>query len=268
MTTTMTRIIVPVLALACIAGTASAAFNSFQIRNAPAILPNNTYVPGATEFVIASGGQKGGMGSNAVNGSTLGSITQMAITRHDDPTRFAAGSGPAVGPYMNVWITDGMGNYAVIGNEPSNPSFGAFRTNNTANPADGFTYDFSFADIANERAKVYETPGWNTGTGESWVHAATGKTIATLTFADLAGFIVDAPSAAYITNGANGVGSGAPREFGTNTAYGFNWVFGDTLSNYVTGMEGYVVSNPILVPAPGALALVGMGGLLAARRRR
>lgn len=258
--------IVSVLALACVAGTASASFNSFQIRNAPAILPNNTYVPGATEFVIASSGQKGALGSNNVNGSTLGSITQMAITRHDDPTRFVAGSGPAVGPYVNVWITDGMGNYAVIANEPSNGSFAAFRSNNTANPADGYTYNFSMADIANEPAKVFETPGWNTNT--SWVHAATGQTAATLKFSHLAGFIVDAPSAAYITNGANGVGSGAPREFGTNTAYGFNWVFGDTLSNYVTGMEGYVVSNAILVPAPGALALVGMGGLLAARRRR
>ena len=263
---TMTRMIVPVLALACVAGTASAAFNSFQIRNAPAILPNNTYVPGATEFVIASGGQKGGMGSNFVNGSTLGSITQMAITRHDDPTRFTAGQGPAVGPYVNVWITDGMGNYAVIANEPSNGSFAAFRTNNTMNPADGYTYDFSFADIANEPAKVYETTG--AGSDSSWVHVATGKTSANLKFSDLAGFIVDAPSAAYLTMGGNGVGTGAPREFGTNIAYGFNWVFGDTLSNYVSGMEGYVVSNPILVPAPGALALVGVGGLLAARRRR
>jgi hypothetical protein len=263
---TMARIIVPVLAIAALAGTASASFNSFQIRNAPAILPNNTYVPGATEFVIASGGQKGALGSNFVNGSSLGSITQMAITRHDDPTRFTAGSGPAVGPYVNVWITDGLGNYAVIANEPSNPSFAGFRTNNTANPADGYTYDFSFADIANEPAKVFETPGWNTNT--SWVHTMTGQTAATLKFSHLAGLIVDAPSAAYIINGANGVGSGAPREFGTNTAYGFNWVFGDTLSNYVSGMEGYVVSNAVLVPAPGALALVGMGGLLAARRRR
>lgn len=262
----MTRILVSTLALACVAGTASASFNSFQIRNAPTIQPNNTYVPGATEFVIASGGQKGALGSNYANGGTLGSITQMAITRYDDPTRFTAGSGPAVGPYMNVWITDGMGNYAVVANEPSNPSFGAFRTNNSANPADGYTYDFSFADIANEPAKVYETPGWNTDS--SWVHTLTGKTSATMKFSDLAGFIVDAPSAAYITNGANGVGSGAPREFGSNTAYGFNWVFGDTLSNYVSGMEGYVVGNAVLVPAPGALALVGMGGLLAARRRR
>jgi len=262
----MTRILASTLALACIAGTASASFNSFQIRNAPTIQPNNTYVPGATEFVIAAGGQKGALGSNNANGGTFGSITQMAITRYDDPTRFPVGSGPAVGPYMNVWITDGMGNYAVVANEPSNASFAAFRTNNSANPADGYTYNFSFADIANEPAKIFEAPGANTST--SWVHIATGKTNANMTFADLAGFVVDAPSAAYITNVANAVGSGAPREFGSNTAYGFNWVFGDTLSNYVSGMEGYVVGNAVLVPAPGALALVGMGGLLAARRRR
>lgn len=263
---TTTRILASTFALACIAGSASASFNSFQIRNAPTIQPNNTYVPGATEFVIASGGQKGALGSNFVNGSTLGSITQMGITRLDDPTRFASGSGPAVGPYVNVWITDGNGNYAVVANEPSNPSFAAFRTNNSANPADGFTYSFSFADIASEPAKIYETPG--AGASTSWVHTLTGKTNANMTFADLAAFIVEAPDAAYITNVANAVGTGAPREFGTNTAYGFNWVFGDTLSNYVSGMEGYVVANPVLVPAPGALALLGLGGLAAGRRRR
>ncbi|HMN42438.1 MAG TPA: hypothetical protein PKE29_16480 [Phycisphaerales bacterium] len=254
------------LAIAAVTADAGA-FTSFIIRNGagnvpPQILPNNAYVPGATEFVISAGSMKAGWGSSAADGSTLGSISELCITRHDDSGRFTAGSGPAVAPYFNIWITDGA-NFAVVANEPSNPSFAAFRTP-TVNG--GFTYDFSMNDIATEPAKIYETI--NGGTNNTWVHAALGKTGLPLTFADVLGFTVQAPSAAYITAGGNGVGSGAPRELGTNTAYGVNWVFGDTLSNYVSGAEGYVVSNPSLVPTPGAIALLGLGGLAAVRRRR
>lgn len=254
-----------IVALAAASTVASADFSSFIIRegggNPPTIQANNTYVPNATEFIISVGGMKAALGSNDVNGQTLNDLDRMKIVRHDDPTRFTAGSGPAVAPYFNIWITDGLGNFAVVANEPSNPSFSAFRT---AGPGNGFTYDFSMADISNEPAKIYETNGWNTDT--SWVHVATGKTNATMKFSDLLGFTVLAPDASYIT-GPNGVGSGAPRELGTNIAYGFNWVFGDTLSNYVSGAEGYVVSGA-LVPAPASAVLLGLGGLAAARRRR
>ncbi len=254
------------LAVAALTADASA-FTSFVIRNGagnvpPQILPNNVYVPGATEFVISAGSMKAGWGSSSVDGSTLGSISNLSITRHDDSTRFTAGSGPAVAPYFNIWITDGA-NYAVVANEPSNGSFAAFRTP-TVNG--GFTYSFSINDIANEPAKIFETI--NGGTNNTWVHAALSMTGQPLTFANLLGFTVQAPSASYITAGGNGVGGGAPRELGTNVAYGVNWIFGDTLSNYVSGAEGYVVSNPGLVPTPGAAALFGLGGIAALRRRR
>ena len=62
-----------------------------------------------------------------------------------------------------------------------------------------------------------------------------------LTFADLANFVIAPPSAAQLTTGWAGLGTGAPRELGTNVAYGVNWVFGDTLSNYVSGDPGYIV---------------------------
>lgn len=260
----MNTTITSALAIAAVVGTAHAQFNSFVIRHgvsgAPTIQTNNDYVPGATEFIISQGSMKAGLGSNGINGTTVGDITSLQITRHDDTSRFGAGSGPAVAPYFNMWVTDGMGNYAVIANEPSNPAFQSLFTTNM----DGSkSYDLSYGDLSDKVAKVYETPGWNTGT--SWVHNMFGPT---LTFADIATLEIAPPPPSYIADAMNGVGSGAPRELGSNIAYGFNWIFGDTLANYVSGEEGYVVSGFAAVPAPGAIALLGLGGLVGSRRRR
>jgi len=263
---TRTTITASALIIAASAGSALAqGFTDYVIRDAATqILPNTDYVPNGLEFVISVGGMKAGLGSDYANGYALGSITQMAITRHDDTTRFAAGSGPAVAPYFNIWVTDGLGNFAVVANEPSNPSFAAFRT---SGPGNGITYDFSMADIANEPVQVYETPNGGFNSTNTWVHNLVGIN-GPLTFADISGLTVGKPSPSYITDPGNAVGGGAPRELGTNLAYGFNWVFGDTLTNYVSGMEGYVVSGATLVPTPASAALLGFAGLAAARRRR
>lgn len=257
--------VVTALAVLCMTAAAQAGFASFVIRNgtsgSPTIQPNNVYVTGATEFIISEGGMKAGLGSDDINGSTIGGITELGITRYDDTSRFSNGSGPAVAPYFNLWVTDGMGNYAVIANEPSNPAFQSLFTTN----GDGSkSYDLSYADLADKTAKVYETPGWNTNS--SWVHNLFGND--PLTFADVASLQIAPPPPSYISNASNGVGSGAPDELGTNTAYGFNWVFGDTLTNYVSGMEGYVVDGAIAVPEPGTLALLGFAGIALLRRRR
>jgi hypothetical protein len=172
-----------------------------------------------------------------------------------------------VAPYFNIWVTDGGGNYAVLANEPSNPSFQPLFVDN----GDGSkSYSLSFADIANEPVQVYETPGGGYGSTTTWVHNLFGNT--PLTFGDVASLVIEAPDAAYITNGANAVGSGAPDELGTNVALGFNWIFGDTLANYQSGMQGYVVGNPIAqaIPEPATLALAGSAalGLFVVRRRR
>ena len=242
-----------------------AGFQSFVIRNgaggSPTIQTNNDYVTGATEFIIDEGSMKAGWGSNDINGITIGDITSVSVTRHDDTSRFTAGSGPAVAPYFNIWVTNGSGSYAVLANEPSNP---AFQPLFTVNGDGSKTYDLSYSDLADKVVKVYETPGWNTNS--SWVHNLFGND--PLTFSDVASLEIAPPPASYITNAANGVGSGAPDELGTNVAYGFTWVFGDTLSNYVSGQDGYVVSNPSAVPEPASIALLGLGGLAMLRRRR
>jgi hypothetical protein len=234
------------------AQTASAGFVDFVIRGAPTI---NDLGGGQTEFVLTVGGQKAGLGSSDIDGMTLGSITSVKIDRLDDRTRFTPGSGPYVAPYLNFWITDGAGHFAVVANEPSDANFQPLFSNG---------YDLSFADLSDKVAKIYEN------SDKSWLpNLGVG-----LTFADLADFVIQAPTIAQLTAGWAGLGSGAPRELGTNQAYGVNWVFGDTLANYVSGDPGYRVANAgvaaLAVPEPGMLVLFGAGllGLVATRRRK
>ncbi|MGM0951868.1 MAG: PEP-CTERM sorting domain-containing protein [Pseudomonadota bacterium] len=224
---------------------AQAGFVSYEIRNSPVI---NDLGGGQTEFIIEGGGDKAALGSSDIDGMTLGDIESVKIDRLDDYTRFSAGSGPYVAPYLNFWITDGAGNYAVAANEPSNPAFQPLFNNG---------YDLSFADLSDKTAKIYEN------SDQSWLpNNGVG-----LTFADLAGFEIMAPTVSELNSGWSGLGTGAPRD-GSNNAFGVNWVFGDTLSNYVSGDDGYIVANAEVsvatVPEPSlgalfALALFGLG---------
>lgn len=253
-------------ALAMGNGVAEASWNSYVIREgttAPDIQPNTDYVPDAIEFVIAEGGQKAAWGTSELDGSTLGSVSLFQITRHDDTTRFAANSGPAAGPYLNIWVTDGLGNYAVLANEPTNPSYTPFRT---VGIDGGFTYSFSLADIGAEPVQVYETANGGYGSTTTWVHDLVGNHA--LTFNDVASLVIGAPTVTELETGWVGLSSGAPRELGTNLAYGINWVFGDTLTGYVSGHDGYIVSDPQVVPEPASLSLLALGGLALIRRRR
>ena len=88
--------------------------------------------------------------------------------------------------------------------------------------------------------------------------------------AQVANFQIVAPPSSWVASGnSNGVGGGAPRELGTNTTFGFNWIFGQgsSANNGYNGYD-YTVSGASVVPAPGALALLGVAGLVGGRRRR
>lgn len=237
-----------VLAVAALAlgGSTAAGFTPYVIRtdilnNPPVIQPNNAY-PGyaATELIIAAGGQKAALGSSAIDGTRLGDLGRVAIVRLDDRTRFAPGSGPYTAPYLNFWITDGNGNFAVVANEPSDPAFQPLYANG---------YSLTWADLANKVAKVYENSNlsWLPTSGSSGLPAQPGRqnplSANLYTFADLAGYTILSPTPAQLAAPWPGLGGGAPRELVTNAAWGVNWVFGDTLANYVSGAEGYVVAN-------------------------
>lgn len=241
-------------AMVVCAGTAHAGFVSYTIRNSPTI---NDLGGGVTEFVIDASGEKAALGSSDIDGRKLGQITTLNITRVDDAKPYANGSGPAKAPYLNIWITDGAGRYAVVANEPTDAEWAAVYNEEAGDQ----TYDITWNILKTMTLKVHET------SDKSWLpNSGVG-----LKFGDLADFVIAPPTVSELTTGWAGLGTGAPRELGTNKAYGVNWVFGDTLSNYVAGNAGYQVRDASVtaVPEPASLALVAAAlvGLGWSRRR-
>ena len=94
-------------------------------------------------------------------------------------------------------------------------------------------------------------------------HYLYGSDDTLLTIADIGHLTIMPPTPSELSGGLPGVGSGAPRELGTNIAYGFNLVFGDTQSNYIGGYQinadptllladdqGPITSNVVAGPVP------------------
>ena len=232
----MRKLYLCLLALLLTAGAALAQSNVDPGWTAFIIRPGATGVPviqnhdvftQAVEIATWEGSQKAALGTNMLNGAKVSDIARLHIDRLDTPAAPPAGS--LYGPYFNIWVTNGSGQYAVIANEPSDPEWTALSR-----------WDITSWDMLKTKVcKVYETPGAAAGT--SWVHVQAGHT--NLTFEDVANLVIAPPTPAYITDPLNAVTGGAPRVLGTNVAYGFGWIFGDTMANYVSGADGFVVDN-------------------------
>jgi hypothetical protein len=232
---------------------ANADFTPYIIRNSTVgdISPTiNPLSPTGYEFFIAYSGQKAGLGSNDVNGATLGDITSVGIDRLDDHTRFDPGTipglGPYTAPYLNFWITNGV-DFAIA----SNSSAGIKSLYDNG-------YHLTSADLMAQSACIYES------SNTSWL--ANGCA-AGVTFQDLAGFTIQTPSAAILA----AAGTGAPHDLFGPAVYGVNWVFGDTLDNYISGSPGYKVDGAnVAVPEPGSIVLLltVLGAIGVTSRRR
>lgn len=251
----MLRIVLTLSALVSLAASAGAedvaGWNAFVIRNATTggAAPTISDVAGEKLFAITQVGQKAGWGTNLMNGQTIGDIQSISITRDPNVTGW--------GPYMNLWVSDGQGGYAVLANEPSH----------TGEWTPGTAYDTTWATLQNATAWVYEvsaTQGFKLPNGTTITSNMAAGTLNPPTFGDFANYTVATPSSQW-------GGTGAPDDLnaGAYTAYGVNWVFGDTQANYV---GGYLVSNPNVVsavPEPGTLALLlaAIVGVALYRRR-
>jgi hypothetical protein len=246
-----------ILGMALLAGsTAQAAvidFEEFWIRGGGTA----TELPGqdGVEFVTAVGGDKAGYGTSYFDGMQFESLQSVSFLIENAP-------GPWM-PYINIWITDGLGNYAIVANEPSNPEYNPYYANYPY-AADNTQVSLNLTGMTfkiHETLQVPNPPNTNYGWlgGDSFI-----------TYAELAA------SNWTIADPTNWGGTGAPK-----AGHGFNLVYGDTLSNYVSGDEGYVISNVTIngnleagavvpIPAAAPLGLLGMGliGLISRRRKK
>lgn len=171
-------------------------------------------------------------GQKAAWGTNLVNDAKVGDIQSISITRGSGTTGS--GPYLNLWVADSLGNHAVL-----------------ALPAG--TYDITWDFLKTQTAFVYEA--------SSAFVLPSGTT-----FNDFANYTIAPPTAAQ-------GGTGAPHDLNAvpYTAYGVNWVFGDTQNSF-TG--NYTVSNPNVtaVPLPAAagvgFSMLGGFGMLAGLRKR
>ncbi len=260
------------LLVGSVAQAATVDFETFNIRNANSGSPNPLNGPAWDTTLIInenaaedgfyaetfSGGQKVGYGTNAFDGCQLNDIESV------DWTKVSSTAG-AAHPYLNIWVTDNAGNYAVISSENAymGEAFGTrtqwkifeYGGTNYTDPIVGNEFDWLFdAGLGGRSGSQYLTLN---GSNASFNDISDNIVI----FAGPVG-----PTA--------GVGSGAPRG-----GYGFNLIYGDTQNNFTDSYAikdltvdkngvTYAAGAPVPEPATISLMLMGLGGLVARQRRK
>lgn len=199
---------------------------------------------GATALIDESG-DKAAYGTDDFDGQLLSSITKVSYTRLDAGTK---------NPYLNFWVTDGTGNFAVIAPNTLNAEKTAI-----------ISSDFNGLNLADLGVAIYETnlsdlnwiaTGARQKAGSQMLVDANDKA---LTMDDL-GFLKILDPGVYPNPP---VGAGAAKNHG-----GLAIIFGDLQGNY-TNPVPYQIDNVIVtVPEPASLALLALGGVAAAMRRR
>ena len=261
-----TKFVLSMSALALMAAeAATAGFTPYVIRQSAGGVNPTIGTSGAnTTFGVTLPSQKAGWGSNDLGVSTVGQISNIQFTLNS-AIASSGTTAPVILPYVNIWAKDAVsGNYFAI-------YFGldAFVTNTGGVKS----VNVGTSQMATVTFGVHETSAAFGGVANagSWLATALGAPGAgtAYTMAQVANFQIVAPPSSWVASGnGNGVGGAAPRELGTNTTFGFNWIFGQgsSANNGYNGYD-YTVSGAS-IPAPGAAALLGLAGLVAGRRRR
>lgn len=234
---------------------AEVTWETFVIRGDAEIAENQTApdtTTGWTLFDVSSSGEKAGWATNYANGYTIGDIQSLSISRYVGST-----GDTTWAPYFNIWVVDSAGNFAVLANEPSHTT----EYTNYGETAYDMTWDGSLSTATTWVYEVDSTEGFILPDGSTTYGSLGAGTADPFTFADFADYTILAPTVEW-------GGSGAPDDLnaGIYTAYAFNWIFGDTQSNYV---GGHLAQNPtlVMVPEPATMALMALGGLLLRKRK-
>ncbi len=212
----------------------------------------------------------------AVAGGITAANADIVLTfTYDDLVGGFTSSGPGAGNFSAVAGTDSAGEVSRIDGNPGSASFGV-----------GFVNGADQSDFAiNLSVNVVIPNLLASGAGTFTSTDINGDTISgniagDFIFDTINGFIFfnGALSNVFITdNGAqddsfdgsqigsfqiSGIGAQPFEGALTQITFGASSFFTQNFSDAATGLTGQII------PAPGALALVGMGGLLVARRRR
>lgn len=227
-------------------GVTAVDFDPFVIRNGnvtglpPAIVENGT--GNGVTVSILDGGQKAGYGTHAFDNQALSSVPGVSYTRGDAGDK---------APYVNIWITNGAGKFAVIAPMANMMAGGGYTSN-----------DINGLNMQSLGFNIYETDMSDL----SWLGIAGAQRMASaLMHADGTPVLVSEIGSLLVADPGtypSPIGTGAPKN-GT----GFNLIFGDTQGNFVTPVP-YVIDN-VAVPEPGTMALIGLPlvGLLGRRRK-
>lgn len=271
-----------VLGLALVVGGSAQAaqivdFEAFYIRNNNSVpMPDRINSPwdadlyvqenaGGDGFVASTpqGGQKVGYGTSAFDGFQLNDLNTVNWAKLSGPANLTA--------YLNIWVTDNNGNYAVISSENDyrNTPFGTreewkiFEYGGTAfsdvDPNNNFNWLFD-SGTGGRDASQYLTNSGSPG-------------ILRVSLSELSDNI---EVFAGMPFGSPGVGSGAPQG-----GFGFNIIWGDTAANFTNGNPyevdnvtvkwnsvDYAAGAVVPIPAAAPLGLLGMGLIGLVRKLR
>ena len=149
------------------------------------------------------GGQKVGYGTKFFDGYKINSISSVNWN--------LISGNPGIGPYLNIWVTDGLGNYAIIASENQ------YRGTDFATRNEWKIFEFGTSTT---------NLNWLFDGGTAARDGAQYLTLngVRITLSQLSNRIIIGDPGVYP---APNVGTGAPRG-----GYGFSLIWGDTQSNF------------------------------------